>query len=175
MQGREGGMSLCPDGCLAMPGARAPGLTTADGRMFMARRRLFLLLVMGPALAAGGPAWGWDRAQSPHAPTAQSQSPHAPAAQSPHAPAARSPHAPAAQASRAAATAKPVDINTASRAQLKTLPGIGDAEAAKIMAARPYLTKTGLVEKKVLSLEAYDALRDRVVVVHKRVPPKPKG
>lgn len=157
MQGREGGMSLCPDGCLTMPGARAPGSSTADGRMFMARRKLFLPLTMGLAIAAGGPVWGWDKAQSPPAPKAQS------------------PHAPKAQASQAAAAAKPVDINTASRDQLKTLPGIGDAEAAKIMAARPYLTKTGLVEKKVLSLEAYDALRDRIVVVHKRAPPKPKG
>lgn len=165
MQGREGGMSLCPDGGMTTPGARAPGSFTPDGRMFMASRKLFLPLVMGLALAAGGPAWGWDKGQSPHASTALST----------HAPTAQSPLSPQAQASQAAAAVKPVDINTASRAQLKTLPGIGDAEAAKIMAARPYLTKTGLVEKKVLSLEAYDALRDRIVVVHKRAPPKPKG
>lgn len=70
--------------------------------------------------------------------------------------------------------AKLVDINTASRSELKTLPGIGDAEAAKIVAGRPYMTKTGLVEKKVLELEAYDALQKRIVVVHKSPPPKPK-
>jgi DNA uptake protein ComE-like DNA-binding protein len=68
--------------------------------------------------------------------------------------------------------AKLVDINVARRGELKTLPGIGDAEAAKIVAGRPYMTKTGLVEKKVLTLEAYDALRHRIVVVHKGPPPK---
>lgn len=155
MQGREGVMSLCPDGCLANPGARAPGLSTADDHMFMARRQMFAPLVMGLALAAAGPVWGWSGAQSPPAPKPQA------------------PPAPKVQASQPAA--EPVDINTASRDQLKTLPGIGDAEAAKIMAARPYLTKTGLVEKKVLSLEAYDAVRDRIVVVHRRAPPKSKG
>ena len=71
--------------------------------------------------------------------------------------------------------AKLVDINVASRSELKTLPGIGDAEAAKIVAGRPYMTKTDLVEKKVLTLEAYDALRSRIVVVHKSPPPKTKA
>jgi len=70
---------------------------------------------------------------------------------------------------------KLVDINSASKAELKTLPGIGDAEAAKIVAGRPYMTKTDLVEKKVLTLEAYDALRSRIVVVHKSPPPKTKA
>lgn len=75
----------------------------------------------------------------------------------------------------AAPSAQRVDINVASPAELKTLPGIGDAQAAKIVAARPYMTKTGLVEKKVLTLKDYDALRSRIVVVHKRPPIKPKG
>ncbi len=68
-----------------------------------------------------------------------------------------------------------VDINTASRSELKALPGIGDAEAARIIAARPYMTKTDLVTKNVLSLQAYDALRGAIVVVHKGPPPKPKS
>ena len=74
-----------------------------------------------------------------------------------------------------AAQARLVDINTASRSELKALPGIGDAEAAKIIAARPYMTKTDLVTKNVLSLQAYDALRRAIVVVHKGPPPKPKS
>ncbi|UCH16460.1 MAG: helix-hairpin-helix domain-containing protein, partial [Burkholderiales bacterium] len=40
-----------------------------------------------------------------------------------------------------AAKEKLIDVNSASRAELKTLPGIGDAEADKIIAGRPYLSK----------------------------------
>ena len=60
---------------------------------------------------------------------------------------------------------KLVDINSAGRAELKTLPGIGDAEADKIIANRPYLTKSHLVTKKVLDLGPYDALRGRIIAV----------
>jgi hypothetical protein len=72
---------------------------------------------------------------------------------------------------------KPVDINSASRAQLKTLPGIGDAEADRIIANRPYLTKSSLVSKKVLELGPYDALRGRIIAVQplQPVPPKAKS
>jgi len=89
---------------------------------------------------------------------------------------AAAPQAPAhaTQASAPAASTKLVDINKASRGELKTLPGIGDAEAAKIIGARPYMTKTDLVTKNVLTLQAYDDLRSKVVVVHKGPPPKPK-
>ncbi len=89
--------------------------------------------------------------------------------------AATQPSTRASQASAPAANAKLVDINKASRNELKSLPGIGDAEAAKIIGARPYMTKTDLVTKNVLTLQAYDALRDHVVVVHKGPPPKPKS
>lgn len=92
------------------------------------------------------------------------------AAAAPQAPAT----APATHASAPAATSKLVDINKASRSELKTLPGIGDAEAAKIIAARPYMTKTDLVTKNALTLQTYDELRSKVVVAHKGPPPKPK-
>jgi DNA uptake protein ComE-like DNA-binding protein len=88
--------------------------------------------------------------------------------------AAAPPTASAAKASAPAAATKLVDINKASRTELKTLPGIGDAEAAKIVGARPYMTKTDLVTKSVLTPEAYDGLRKNIVVVHKGPPPKPK-
>lgn len=71
-----------------------------------------------------------------------------------------------------APVAKLVDINSASRAELKTLPGIGDAEADRIIANRPYLTKSHLVAKKVLELGPYDALRGRIVAVQ---PLRPKA
>ena len=84
------------------------------------------------------------------------------------------PPANTARASTPAATAKLVDINKASRAELKSLPGVGEAEAAKMIAGRPYLTKTDLVTKNVLTLQAYDALRSAIVVVHSGPPPRPK-
>jgi DNA uptake protein ComE-like DNA-binding protein len=105
-----------------------------------------LALVVGSALLAAGPA--------------QAAVPQAPAG--------------ATQVSAPAASTKLVDINKAGRGELKTLPGIGDAEAAKIIGARPYMTKTDLVTKNVLTLQAYDDLRNKVVVVHKGPPPKPK-
>jgi DNA uptake protein ComE-like DNA-binding protein len=58
-----------------------------------------------------------------------------------------------------------VDINSASRRELKTLPGIGDAEADKIVANRPYLTKTELVTKQVLPTGPYLSLKSRIVAM----------
>jgi len=66
-----------------------------------------------------------------------------------------------------------VDINSAGRKELKTLPGIGDAEADRIVANRPYLTKTELVTKNVLPTGPYLALKNRVVAMQKQ-PPKAK-
>ncbi len=73
--------------------------------------------------------------------------------------------APAAPLTASAPRPKLVDINHASRAQLKTLPGIGDAEAERIVAGRPYLTKAELVTKQVLPAGVYQALRHRMVAL----------
>jgi DNA uptake protein ComE-like DNA-binding protein len=67
--------------------------------------------------------------------------------------------------------AKLVDLNSASRAELKTLPGIGDPEAAKIIASRPFLTKGELVTKHVIPTGPYLSLKDRVMALPK-APPK---
>jgi len=66
---------------------------------------------------------------------------------------------------------KPVEINSATAAQLKTVPGIGDADAQRIIINRPYMTRSHLVTKNVLSYEAYLAVKDYLTVV----PPDPKG
>ena len=58
-----------------------------------------------------------------------------------------------------------IDINSASREQLKTLPGIGDAEAGKIIAGRPYNTKADLVGRKVLPEGLYISIRYRIKAV----------
>ena len=59
--------------------------------------------------------------------------------------------------------AKPVDINSASAEELKTLPGIGDAEAAQIIAGRPFSTKAQLVTKNIVDIGQYQSLKQRVV------------
>jgi DNA uptake protein ComE-like DNA-binding protein len=58
-----------------------------------------------------------------------------------------------------------IDINRASREQLKTLPGIGDAEAKKIIAGRPYVSKADLVTKKVLPEGLYISIRYRIIAI----------
>ena len=70
----------------------------------------------------------------------------------------------------AAAPNRYVDINSASRAELMTLPGIGAAEAGRIVANRPYLTKTELVTKNVLPVGPFLSVRNSVVAMPKAAP-----
>ena len=64
---------------------------------------------------------------------------------------------------KAAAAIKLVDINSAKRDELKTLPGIGDAEADKIIAGRPYATKAHLISKNVIPDGVYAGIRQQVI------------
>lgn len=60
---------------------------------------------------------------------------------------------------------KQIDINRASREQLKTLPGIGDVEAGKIIAGRPYVSKADLVTRNVLPEALYISIRYRIIAI----------
>jgi DNA uptake protein ComE-like DNA-binding protein len=56
-----------------------------------------------------------------------------------------------------------VDINSASAAELKMLPGVSDGDASKIIQGRPYSDKHQLVSKKVVSETTYEKIKDHVV------------
>ena len=72
-------------------------------------------------------------------------------------------HSTKATAGKTAAKRKFVDINSAGKAELKTLPGVDDAVAAKIIAGRPYLSKAYLVTQKIISLATYQQITSRII------------
>jgi len=56
-----------------------------------------------------------------------------------------------------------IDINTASADELKSLNGIGDAYAKKIIENRPYKRKDELTKKKVIPQGTYDKIKDQII------------
>jgi DNA uptake protein ComE-like DNA-binding protein len=66
-------------------------------------------------------------------------------------------------AAKAKAADKLIDINTASEAELKAIPGIGDTYAAKIIAGRPYAKKDQLKSRNILPAPAYEKVKDQII------------
>jgi DNA uptake protein ComE-like DNA-binding protein len=68
---------------------------------------------------------------------------------------------------RAADQADLLDINTATAEQLKTLTGIGEAFAEKIIKGRPYQRKDELVQKMILPRATYEGIKYKIVAKQK--------
>ncbi len=121
----------------------------------MKLRFTVLSLTAALVLAAAGPSLAADS-------KAAASQPAASAAKA--SPKAAAPGATASGAkAKAPASPKLVDINSATSKELKKLPGISDAEAAKIIAGRPYGSKSWLVSRNILDAGVYENLKKLIV------------
>jgi DNA uptake protein ComE-like DNA-binding protein len=59
---------------------------------------------------------------------------------------------------------QPLNLNSASKAQLVGLPGIDDATADRIIAGRPYSSEHELLDKHIVSRDQYNKIADSITV-----------
>jgi DNA uptake protein ComE-like DNA-binding protein len=123
-------------------------------------RKIWISIVAAVALLAGAAQAGaqaTDAAKAAPAPSASAAQGKATTAKSP-----------------ATAKKKLVNLNAASPKELKGLPGGSDAEAARIIAGRPYNSKADLVINKVISEGRYAMIKTSVVAGEATKPAAPK-
>jgi competence protein ComEA len=58
----------------------------------------------------------------------------------------------------------PLDLNTATKAQLSSLPGVTEPTADRIIAERPYRTPHDLIDRHLLTPIEYNRIADRITV-----------
>lgn len=64
---------------------------------------------------------------------------------------------------KSASSADLLDINTATADQLKSLPGLTDEDAKKIIAGRPYTRKNELKQKNIITTAQYDGIKKKII------------
>jgi len=68
-----------------------------------------------------------------------------------------------AQSAASSAMAPQIDINSATKDQLSSLPGIGDVYSQKIIDGRPYHTKTDLKTKGIIPAATYSKISGMII------------
>lgn len=63
----------------------------------------------------------------------------------------------------AAPAADLIDINSADKAKLMTLDGIGEARSDAIIKGRPYRAKNELADKGIIPQAVYDKIKDQII------------
>ncbi len=59
---------------------------------------------------------------------------------------------------------KPVNVNSASKNRLQTLPGVDEDTASRIIAGRPYHTREEVAARGVVSPEEFQTIKDKISV-----------
>ena len=124
------------------------------------------ILLSAALLALAGTAFA-QKAETPKA------TPAAPAAMAPAVKAEPTP----APDTKAEAKKEPLDINSASKDELKALPGIGDVYAEKIIKGRGkkgYSGKDDLLKKKILNQKTYDGVKEMIIAKQAKMEEKKK-
>ena len=122
-------------------------------------RHLTLAALTAIGLMAASPLM----AQTPQPATGGAMQKAAPAAAAP----AAKPATTTGAAPTAAKQADLIDINSATEAQLSTLPGIAKARSEAIIKGRPYKGKDELLAKKIVPENVYNDIKDKIIAKQK--------
>ena len=83
--------------------------------------------------------------------------------------------APAPAPAPAAKAAEPLDINKATKEQLMSLKGIGEARSDAIIKGRPYRAKNELVDKGIIPEGVYNDIKEQIIAHQVAAPASKPG